>query len=157
MLKRIFMDTINVSKQAFKNKDFKKTFIIIIFFVFLNTGKTTLFNYFLIPQANKDIFYYKLGVSLLVCTLIYTIVFSLKSRWLFIIVFALQGLYMFTNISYFLYYHSYLHVLQWISLFKEAFISATHLANPKSAQLLVVFIDIPLALYILFKFFKPDV
>jgi phosphoglycerol transferase MdoB-like AlkP superfamily enzyme len=64
---------------------------------------------------------------------------------------------MFTNISYFLYYHSYLHLLQWISLFKEALISATHLANPKSTQLLVVFIDIPLALYIVFKFFKPDI
>ncbi|HEX2925524.1 MAG TPA: LTA synthase family protein [Ruminiclostridium sp.] len=36
-------------------------------------------------------------------------------------------------------------------------ISASHLANPKSIQLLVVFIDVPIALYVFFKCFKREV
>ncbi|WP_242835565.1 LTA synthase family protein [Ruminiclostridium josui] len=42
-------------------------------------------------------------------------------------------------------------------MFKEAMISASHFANPISVQLLVVFIDVPVAIYIFFKCFKPEV
>ncbi|WP_242651737.1 LTA synthase family protein [Ruminiclostridium cellulolyticum] len=42
-------------------------------------------------------------------------------------------------------------------MFKEAMISASHFANPISVQLLVVFIDVPVALFIFFKCFKREV
>lgn len=143
-------------KTAFKDKAFRKAIIVIGLFIVINALKTTLYNYFLIPQVTKDIFVYKFWFTLLLCIIFYSIVLSFKSRYIFLVVFVLQGLYSFVNISYYLYYHSYLHFLQWISLFKEAMISASHLANPTSVQLLVVFIDIPFALYIFFKCYKPE-
>ena len=143
-------------RDAFNNKFYKRKVIVIVLFIFLNTLKISLFNYLLIPQANKDVFEYKFWITLLCCTIVYSIVFSFKSRYVFLLVFVIQGIYTYTNISYYLYYHSYLHFLQWISLFKEALISATHSANPKNIQLLVVFIDIPIALYIFLKCYRKD-
>jgi lipoteichoic acid synthase len=142
---------------AFKIKAYRRSIIAITLFILINAFKTTLFNYFLLPQADRDLFSYKFWVTLVACTLLYSIVFGFRSRFVFLFAFVLQGIYTFTNISYYLYFHSYLHFLQWISLFKEAMISASHLANPKSSELLVVFIDVPIALYIFFKCFKPEV
>jgi len=153
----LFSLNIKKAKMAFKDKSYKKTFIVIVLFIIMNALKSSLYDYFLIPQANKDIFTYKFWFTLLCCIIIYSIVLSFKSRYVFLLVFVLQCIYSYANISYFLYYHSYLHFLQWISLFKEAIISATHLANPKSIQLLVVFIDVPLALYIFLKGFKKEI
>ncbi len=143
-------------QTAFKDKAFRKSFIAVVLFLIINVLKLSLYNYFLIPQATRDIFSYKFWFTLIYCIIVLTIVFSFRSRYLFLIFMVIQGIYCFTNISYYLYYHSYLHFLQWISLFKEALISATHLANPKSLQLVIVFIDAPLALYIFFKSFKKE-
>jgi len=152
-----FTSNIKKLQMAFKDKSYRRTFIVIVLFIIMNALKSSLYDYFLIPQANKDIFTYKFWFTLLCCIIFYTIVLSFKSRYVFLLVFVIQCIYSYANISYFLYYHSYLHFLQWISLFKEAIISATHLANPKSIQLLVVFIDVPLALYIFLKSFKKDI
>lgn len=157
MLKNIIVENYRNVKNAFRDKPYRNSFFIIALFIFFNTVKLSLYNYFLIPQATKEVLIYKFGFTLLCSIIIFTIVLSFKSRHLFLIAVVVQGIYCFTNISYFLYYHSYLHFLQWISLFKEALISATHLANPKSTQLLVVFLDAPLALYIFFNYFKKDV
>ncbi|OPX43761.1 lipoteichoic acid synthase 2 [Ruminiclostridium hungatei] len=156
MFKNFFVESIKNVKTAFKSKPYRNTFVIIAFFIFINALKLSLYNYFLIPQATREILVYKFGFTLLCSTVILILVLSVRSRYLFLIYMIAQGIYCFTNISYFLYYHSYLHFLQWISLFKEAMISATHLANPKSMQLLVVFIDAPLALYIFIRYFKKE-
>lgn len=157
MLKNFFVENFSKVKNSFKDKPYRNAFSVIVLFILINALKLSLYNYFLIPQATREVFVYKFWFTLLCSIIVFTIIFSFKSRYLFLIVMVAQGIYCFTNISYFLYYHSYLHFLQWISLFKEALISATHLANPKSMQLLVVFIDAPLALYIFFKYFKKDV
>jgi len=156
MFKNFFVESVKNVQTAFKSKPYRNTFVIIALFIFINALKLSLYNYFLIPQATREILVYKLGFTLLCSTVILILVLSVRSRYLFLIYMIAQGIYCFTNISYFLYYHSYLHFLQWISLFKEAMISATHLANPKSMQLLVVFIDAPLALYIFIRYFKKD-
>ncbi len=157
MLKKLYYANLGKIASAFRDTSYRRVFVAIILFIFMNAFKLTLYNYFLIPEVAKGMFAYKLGFSLLCSIIIFSIVLSFKSKYVFLLVMVAQGIYCFTNISYFLYYHSYLHFLQWISLFKEALISATHLANPKSAQLLVVFIDAPLALYIFFKYFKAEV
>ncbi len=156
MLKNFFIENYRNIKTAFKDKQYRNAFSVIILFIVMNAIKLSLYNYFLIPQATKDILIYKFGFTLLCSVIIFTIVLSFRSKYVFLIVMIAQGIYCFTNISYYLYYHSYLHFLQWISLFKEALISATHLANPKSAQLLVVFIDVPFALYIFLRYFKKE-
>lgn len=144
-------------EASFKDKAYRKSFIAIILFIFINAVKTSLYNYFMLPQLTRDILQYKFWITLLCTIILYILIFSLRSRYIFLLAVVIQAVYIFTNISYYLYYHSYLHFLQWISLFKEAMISATHLANPKNAQLLVVFIDVPFALYIFIKSFKKDV
>lgn len=156
MLKNFFIQNIKNAQTAFKDKDYRKVFFAIVLFLLFNALKLSLYNYFLIPQATREVLIYKFWFTLLCSVSIFIIILSIRSRYLFLFLMIAQGIYCFTNISYFLYYHSYLHFLQWISLFKEALISATHLANPKSAQLLVVFIDVPFALYIFFKFFKKE-
>lgn len=156
MLKSILKKNIENITDAFNDKQYRKLFGIVVLFIVINSIKLTLYNYFLIPQATKELLIYKFGFSLLCSIIVFSIVLSFKSRYVFLVVMVAQGIYCFTNISYFLYYHSYLHFLQWISLFKEALISATHLANPKSIQLMVVFIDVPPALYIFFKYFKKE-
>ncbi len=157
MSNNFFSENLKKLEISFKDKAYRKSFIAIIIFILMNAVKTSLYNYFMLPQVTKDILQYKFWITLLCTIILYALIFSLRSRYIFLLVVAIQGVYIFTNISYYLYYHSYLHFLQWISLFKEAMISATHLANPKNAQLLVVFIDIPFALYIFFKSFKKDV
>jgi len=156
MLKDFFTSYFKKLQMAFKDKSYRRVFIVIVSFIIMNALKSSLYEFFIIPQANKDILTYKFWFNLLCCIILYLIVFSFKSRYVFLLVFVIQCVYSYANISYFLYYHSYLHFLQWFSLFKEALISATHLANPKSIQLLVVFIDVPLALYIFLKGFKKE-
>ncbi|ACL77497.1 sulfatase [Ruminiclostridium cellulolyticum H10] len=153
----MFNNLFSTFSNAFKNKPYRKAAIVSAIFIILNAFKTSLFNYLLLPKTGVHLFTYKFWISLLVCIIVFSFVLSLKSRYVFLIVYIIQGIYCFTNISYFLYYHSYLHFLQWISLFKEAMISASHFANPISVQLLVVFIDVPVALFIFFKCFKREV
>ncbi len=148
---------VNKITTAFSNKNFVKSLIAIIIFILLNTLKTVIYNVFLLPQANSDIFTYKFWFVLITSTIILLFVLGFCSRVWFAILLLAQGIYMFTNISYYLYYHSYLHIMQWFSLFKEAAISATHLANPKSAQLLIVFLDVPVIIYLLIKYYTPEV
>ncbi len=143
--------------NALKNKPYRKAVIASIILIILNAFKTTLFNYLMLPKTGGGSLGYKFWISLLICAIIFSFILSLKSKYVFLIVYIIQGIYCFTNISYFLYYHSYLHFLQWISLFKEAMISASHFANPISVHLLVVFIDVPVALYIFFLCFKREV
>ncbi len=147
----------NKIKTAFLNKNLVKSLIAIIIFILLNTLKTVIYNLFLLPQANSDIFTYKFWFVLITSTIILLFVLAFCSRVWFAIILLVQGIYMFTNISYYLYYHSYLHIMQWFSLFKEAAISASHLANPKSAQLLIVFLDVPVIIYLLIKYNTPEV
>ncbi len=148
---------VNKITTAFSNKNFVKSLIAIIIFILLNTLKTVIYNVFLLPQANSDIFTYKFWFVLITSTIILLFVLGFCLRVWFAILLLAQGIYMFTNISYYLYYHSYLHIMQWFSLFKEAAISATHLANPKSAQLLIVFLDVPVIIYLLIKYYTPEV
>lgn len=157
MLKDLFTLNFKKIQIALKDKSYGRVFLVIVSFIIMNALKSSLYEFFIIPQANKAIFTYKFWFTLLCCIIFYSIVLSFKSRYVFLVMFVLQCIYSYANISYFLYYHSYLHFLQWISLFKEALISATHLANPKSFQLFVVFIDVPLALYIFLKGFKREI
>ena len=146
----------NNIKTAFSNKNLVRSLIAIIIFILLNTLKTVIYNLFLLPQANSDIFTYKFWFVLITSTIVLLFVIGICSRVCFAIILIIQGIYMFTNISYYLYYHSYLHIMQWFSLFKEAAISASHLANPQSAQLLIVFLDVPVIIYLLIKFYSPE-
>jgi lipoteichoic acid synthase len=126
----------------------------IIIFLILNTLKITLFNFFIIPNQTFLTFTYKFEVSILFATIFYLLIFTIKSRIPFIILYLVQTVYIVVNISYYMYFHSYLHILQCFTLFNEALIAAGHSAAPKSIKLMITIIDLPFFLYIIFYYAK---
>ncbi len=143
-----FEKFLNFIKQASRQKIWIFTFLAVVGFFVLNAVKVALFNYYLLPAQTTDIFKYKLKITILVLIVVYFIIFSIKSRAVFIIFYLLQLLYIIVNISYYSYYHSYLHIWQWITLFKEGLISAEHSSVPRHASLYTAFIDLPFAVLI---------
>lgn len=129
-------------------------FSLIAIFLILNTLKITLFNYFIIPIQTYNTFDYKLLITLLLAIIIYPIIFKCKSILPFIIIYVLQLTYIIANMSYYLFYHNYVHILQWITLFKEAFLSAGHSSAPLNLKMLIILIDIPAFAYIVFNYSK---
>jgi lipoteichoic acid synthase len=123
-------------------------------FLLLNALKITLFNYFIIPTQNVETFTYKLVVTILFTVIIYSIIFKIKTFIPFILIYVAQTLYIVANISYYMYYHNYVHILQWITLFNEAFIAAGHSSAPVDFKLLISFIDLPFFAYIIFNYLK---
>lgn len=125
-----------------------------LIFMLLNSLKITLFNYFLIPIQTMATFNYKLQMTLLLAIIVYPLIFKLKSSLPFIMIYTIQILYIVANMSYYLFYHNYVHIMQWITLFQEAFLSAGHSAAPMNLKMFIIFIDIPAFAYILFNYSK---
>lgn len=144
-------------EEALRNRVYVQGLLATALFILANAVKISLFNYFLLPSQNVDIFKYKLMLTLWIFILLYSLILSFKSKWVFIGVYLVQTLYILVSLSYYLFYHSYLHVLQWFALFREGFDAAKHLASPSSVQLLVVLIDLPFALYLCLRYFRPEV
>lgn len=115
----------------------------IVAFLLLNAVKITLFNYFLIQKQTAGSFLYKLGMTLLLIIILYPLIYRLKSRAVSIAAYVLQSLYIFINIAYYLYFHSYLHIVQSLTLFTEAYSLASNFAIPLSTKMLIIFIDLP--------------
>jgi lipoteichoic acid synthase len=123
--------------------------IAIVAFLILNALKIALFNGFLITKQDEGIFIYKFILTLLVVTLIYPLIYRAGSRITMAFFYVLQVLYMTVSLGYYLYFRSYLHILQYFSLFREAFSVAGNSAVPFDAKMLVVLIDLPVFIFIL--------
>jgi Phosphoglycerol transferase and related proteins, alkaline phosphatase superfamily len=140
--------------DALKNKSVAVTMSIVVFFIVLNTVKITLFDYFLIQKHSLDVFSYKLGMTALSVIIIIALTMKFKSRIVFVTIYILQTLYIVANISYYLYFHNYLHLFQAISLLKEAFSITRNSAVPVSPLMLIVFIDMPFFIYLAKNYYK---
>ncbi len=152
MIKLLTGNKFNTSFTPLNNETKLKVVVPVIIFLILNTLKITIYSLYIIPSHEASIFIYKFGLTLMMSFLVYPIVFKFKSFMPLLSLYILQTIYITVNISYYLYYHNYLHVMQMITLFKEAFISAGHSSSPMSPQLLVAFIDLPILIYVLFKY-----
>lgn len=144
----------NRFKLIFNEKTSKVAFLGIVCFIIANSLKITLFNFSIIPQKVPYMIAYKLIMTTLAALFLFSIILSLKSRAVFLAFYIIQTVYILTNMSYYLYYHSYLNIMQWVTLFQEAFISTVHSSNPKSPLLLIAFIDTPFAIFIFYKYFN---
>lgn len=140
--------------KRIENKSGIEAVSIIAIFLILNALKITLFNCYIIPTQTAEIFKYKLGMSILLVLITYPLILRIKSRIVFILLYILQTAYILTNISFYLYYHSYLHILQWFTLFSEGFMAAKNSAAPISLKLLVAFVDFPAFIYIAINFYR---
>jgi lipoteichoic acid synthase len=139
-------------KIVFSDLSDKKVLIILFTFLFINALKITIFNYYLSPIQTIDTFNYKFVVTLLFIIAVYPVIFKIKLRFVFIFIYIVQALYIVVNISYYIYFHNYLHFLQWITLFKEASISVNHFAAPLTIEYLITIIDLPMFIFILFNY-----
>jgi phosphoglycerol transferase MdoB-like AlkP superfamily enzyme len=142
------LEQIRTLREIMKSKSDIKVVLALALFLLINVLKITLFNFCLIEKHNRMVFEYKAGMTLLLILIVYTIILSLKSRAVFLVFYILQVVYILVNISYYLYFHSYLHILQFIMLFSEGFAAAGHSAAPISIKFLIAFIDLPVFIYI---------
>lgn len=121
----------------------------ILVFLMANTLKITVFNLLLIGIYSLPVFSYKASITFLMVAIIYLMIFSIKSRFPYIIFYTVQTIYILINLAYFTYFRSYLHLAQAFILFSEssgAVRDWSILMNPK---LLVPFLDLPVAIYII--------
>lgn len=114
-----------------------------LLFIFLNAVKLTAFNFLIMPSKTFGAFTYKVIFALLVNLIIFSLFFKIKSRWPFIILYAIQTIYIFSNLSYFKYFGGYLHLFQASSLLTEGVGPIRHFTIPVNLNMLVMLIDMP--------------
>lgn len=155
MIKPFILKQINILRHtSLKDKADAKAVSALFLFLVLNALKITLFNYYIIPTQTLETFKYKFIMTILLFLIIYTVIFIIKYRAVFLTIYILQIIYLLTYLSYYLYFHSYLHLLQWVTLFTEGLMAARHFAAPKSLQLLIAFIDMPIFIYIAINYLE---
>lgn len=152
MMELMTPNQINPQFQNLKGDIRFKLILPVMLFLALNTLKITIYNLYIIPFNGTSTFIYKFVITSIIAAIVYPIVFRFKSFMPLLLFYILQVVYIAVNISYYLYYHNYLHITQMISLFKEGFISAGHSSAPMSLELLIAFIDLPFFIYIIFKY-----
>ena len=151
-MEQLTPNQINPRFSNLKNDTRFKLILPVMLFFILNTLKITIYNLYIIPFNGTSTFIYKFAITAMLAAIVYPIAFRFKSFMPLLLFYILQVVYIAVNISYYLYYHNYLHIMQMVTLFKEAFISAGHSSTPMSVKLLIAFIDLPFFLYIVFKY-----
>jgi lipoteichoic acid synthase len=153
MIKTLFAGQMDMLPLSTPKSDVKTKAIFSFFlFIIFNVLKIALFNYMLISTQSLRTFEYKLMMTLFVIMILDTFIFMFRQRFIFVTIYLLQTFYILVNLCYYLYFHSYLHILQSFMLLNEAFVSTSHFAIPKYAQLLIVFIDMPIFVYVFIKY-----
>ena len=156
-----------VKRIAFDQKGYVVFFFIC--FVLLNTFKTAIFNQLIVGSTSFPRFEDVAPGLLNKCIFINAVCIVLvRLRWRFLIVvfYILQTLYIVINTMYYFAFQGYLHISQYLGLFSEAFDLVTHAALPWDPRSLFALIDLPfLALMLIFYprlvdfnkryFFKP--
>jgi lipoteichoic acid synthase len=121
-------------------------------FILFNAIKVTLYNTFVSHAFTALFFSYKFMLTLIWVLVIYFLIFKLKKPVVFVLLYLIQLLYIVATFTYFDYFHSYLHIIQSIRLFKEGMDAVAALAFPKDPRTLLFFIDLPFAVLILLKY-----
>lgn len=148
----------NISQYNLVNFKKNRTDIIsvlVLFFV-LNGLKLTLFNLAVMSSQSVETFLYKYIFSLLLNTIILITVFKHRSPRLFLIFYIIESIYIFTILSYYSYFHNYLHLLQATVLFTEGVGSLKHITIPVDYKHLCILVDLIPAIYILRNYKKAN-
>lgn len=133
-------------------KQRKNTFIVFSF-ILINIVKLSLFDYFLLgDRASVINLLYKVFVSAPLVVIIVYLLFKLKSKAALIAFYVVQTIYILANMAYYTYFHSFMHITQWVGLLFEGFTVAKNLMVPLDREMLLVLIDLPLFIYIVSKF-----
>lgn len=132
------------------------TAFVLIAFLMANILKIALFNQVLIPNADKWMLRYKLITTFLIVVITYPVLFRFRSRVLFVSFYLLQLLYIIVNLAYYLYFHNYLHIEQFIGNFYEGFTAVQNASGPKNPLLLISILDLPFFIYLAIVYFRAN-
>ncbi len=143
MMKQFWIRQMNAFTAIYKDKRQLVLFTILTFFILLNTIKISVFNLMLTDNKLTNITEYKMVYTFLFMVIFINIFLVLKSRILFLLLYLLQSLYILINISYYMFFHSYLHVMQFIMLFNEGFTAVNQNSAPINLRMLIILIDLP--------------
>lgn len=125
---------------------FDMTYFFIILFILINVIKITAFNMYTTNSFIVKFSIYKFIYTLLLSLIIFEVLS--KQPILLLVFYAMEYAYLYSNLSYFNFYHYYLHLYQSITLLPEAFDVLRYKALPKNYNLLLIFIDLPILIVI---------
>lgn len=149
MLKSFTIKQLKLLGEASGKRDFFYLIASFLLLIFMNALKVSVFNYCIIQRQTADVFEYKLKFTLLVGAAACLILVRVRSRLVLIGIYLLQTVYIVVNLSYYAYFHSYLHITDILMLFNEGITAAIHAAAPQKPYFLLVFIDLPVFIYIM--------
>lgn len=127
-----------------------------LMFILASTLKISLFNQILISGADKWTLRFKILTTLLIVIIVYPILFRFKSKALFVAFFVFQAIYIIVNLSYYLYFGQYLHLVQFISNFYEGSIAVLNSSLPKNPVVLIAFIDLPFFIILVLNYARAN-
>lgn len=131
----------------------KKAWYLFLAFVILNAVKLSLFNFSMASEKTAGILIYKLGFFFLVSSLFFLIILRFRSRYVYLAIYIIESAYIFTLLSYYGYFHNYLHIMQSFVLFTEGLESVGHMTIPVGLSHLLILVDTIPFIYI-FKNYK---
>jgi lipoteichoic acid synthase len=111
--------------------------------IFFNTIKITAFNCLMMYTPNIVAIAYKFAYTLLFSSLLFFFMIKIKSKLILTILYIAQSIYIFAYLSYFNYFHSYLHLFQATALLTESVGPITNFSIPLNYSMLILFIDLP--------------
>lgn len=124
-----------------------------LLFLALNAAKVALFSIFILPNAALPLFLYKFEYSILILGVLYLFIFKCKKPYALIIFYFLQMVFLFAELVYYRFFHSYLHIAVITQLFDEGIGATTRgWSVINDVKLAVNFIDLPVFIYILCKY-----
>ena len=147
-MKPVFSRIKSWLKSIFEDRTDIIVAVAILLYVLASALKISLFNHVIVPHADKWMFRFKFLTTLLVVIIVYPILFRFRTRLLFITFYIAQVLYIIIIMSYYMYFHSYLHFNLFAANFYEGLVAVLIESTPKSPLLLIAFIDFPFFAYL---------
>lgn len=133
---------------------FKPQILIAAAFVAADIAKITIYSSLLIPEHSAGFLAQKLLTTLLMAGILYPVFYLAGSRVLIAAAYSLQAIYIAVNITYYLYFHTYLQPAQAAILMTEAFSTAANSAVPLDWRVLASILDLPLFIFLLCRMRK---
>jgi len=134
-------------------KNSKKAWYVFLIFIILNAIKLSLFNFSMMPEKTAGILLYKLGFFFLASSVLFLIILRFRSKFVYLAIYLIESIYIFSLLSYYGYFHNYLHIMQSFVLFTEGLESVGHMTIPVGLSHLVILLDTIPFIYI-FKNYK---
>lgn len=129
----------------------RRTLVLMALFMLVNALKVSLVNLQMITERTPEIFLYKFGFTLLLVLMIYPFVFMLRPRFPVMLFYGVQVLYLGINLSYYQYFHKYLHFRGALSVFREGMTATLNSSAPVSPWHLVLLLDLPVLVLLVKK------